>query len=223
MKNLLERFFGKNKKAEMPEMYTEKEVDTIEAHITKHFGKFEKVFHEIVSPDIHVDIAIIPPCQERDYYILVTMGMGAHRMNVPKELSKQKLNRAEMIICLPPDWKIGNDSEEWYWPLRWLKIMARLPIEQNTWLGWGHTVPNGEPFAENTKLSGMVVSLPEQFDEKSFICAMPGRSRVIFYHLVPLYDEEMDYKLQNDAEALFEKMGNEMMTVININRKNTML
>ena len=32
-----------------------------------------------------------------------TMGMGAHRMNVPKELAEYKLERAELAIALPPD------------------------------------------------------------------------------------------------------------------------
>ena len=46
----------------------------------QYFGEVENVFHELVSPDIHVDICIVPPSEKRDYYTLVTMGMGAHRM-----------------------------------------------------------------------------------------------------------------------------------------------
>ena len=46
----------------------------------QYFGKVENVFHELVSPDIHVDICMVPPPEERDYCTLVTMGMGAHRM-----------------------------------------------------------------------------------------------------------------------------------------------
>ena len=34
------------------------------------------------------------------YYTLVTMGMGAHRMNVPKELAEYKLERAELALSL---------------------------------------------------------------------------------------------------------------------------
>ena len=39
------------------------------------------VFHELVSPDIHVDICVVPPLRSGTYCTLVTMGMGAHRMN----------------------------------------------------------------------------------------------------------------------------------------------
>ena len=63
---------GSNK----PEVYTEEEMSAIEEHIKNTFGEFEHVFHELVSPDIHVDICMVPPSKERSYYTLVTMGMG---------------------------------------------------------------------------------------------------------------------------------------------------
>ena len=50
-------------------------MSAIEQHIKNTFGEFENVFHELVSPDIHVDICVVPPSEERDYYTLVTMGM----------------------------------------------------------------------------------------------------------------------------------------------------
>ena len=102
-----------------PEVYTEEEMKAIERHIQQYFGKFENVFHELSSPDIHVDICVVPPSENRDYYTLITMGMGAHRMNVPKELAEYKLERAELAIALPADWKLDQESmkdEKWYWP-----------------------------------------------------------------------------------------------------------
>ena len=214
---------AKRPAAKLPKVYAENEIDALEAHISKVFGKYDKVLHEIASPDIHVDIAVIEPSAEHDYYTLVTMGMGAHRMNVPKELRERHLERAEMLICLPPDWTLNSSEEKFYWPLRWLKIMARLPIEQNTWLGWGHTVPNGEPFAENTSLCCMLVLSPARFDGESTVCEMPDGSRVVFYQLVPLYDDEMNFKLQNGADALLDKMSGETAAVVDINRPSVLL
>ena len=48
-----------------PEVYTEEEMEAVEEHIEQYFGKFENVFHELVSPDIHVDICVVPPSEER--------------------------------------------------------------------------------------------------------------------------------------------------------------
>ena len=47
--------------------YTEEEAAEVESFIADTFGDFENVFHEIFSPDIHVDICIIPPDDERDF------------------------------------------------------------------------------------------------------------------------------------------------------------
>jgi len=208
------------KKKQLPELYTEEEWDAVDMHIASNFGNYENVFHEIVSPDIHVDIYIVDPTPERNYYTLVTMGMGAHRMNVPKELRKDKLDRAEIMICLPPDWDIKNDDERWYWPIRWLKILARLPGEYDTWLGYGHTVPNEEPFADNTKLCGVMLTMVYQFSPAASLCVLPNGDEVNFYQMLPIYQEEMDFKLENDAEALEDLFTDDFDFVLDIARRN---
>ena len=182
----------------------------IEGHIQQYFGKFENVFHELVSPNIHVDICVVPPTEERDYYTLVTMGMGAHRMNVPEELAEYKLERAELAIALPVDWKIKHEAlkdERWYWPIRLLKGLARLPIECDTWLGFGHTMDNQEAFAKNTQLCASILTNPQNTEDGSEVCVLSNGEEVNFYQVIPLYRDELEYKLGHDADALLEKMA----------------
>ena len=198
-----------DEKSSEPEVYTEEEMEAVEGHIQQYFGKVENVFHELVSPDIHVDICMVPPSQERDYYTLVTMGMGAHRMNVPEELVEYKLERAELAIALPADWKLDQESmkdEKWYWPIRLLKSLARLPINCDSWLGHGHTVENREPFADNTKLCTATLIGPQDTEDGSEVCTLPGGEEVNFYQVIPLYEDELDYKLEHDTDALLNKM-----------------
>ncbi|MDY6037601.1 MAG: suppressor of fused domain protein [Eubacterium sp.] len=215
--------FKKNEKTEAEdakamnlEVYEEDEIDMLEEYICKQYGEFENVFHEIFSPDIHVDIAIVPPNENQDYYTLITMGMGAHKMNVPEELSEYNLDRAELVTYLPKDWKLDSDEEIWYWPLRWLKILSRLPIEQDTWLGFGHTVPSGEPVAEDVSYNCFML-----IDDASTVV---GTDKTInFYTMLPLYEEEMHYKIDNGAEALlslFEQKEIPYPPVIDKQRKN---
>ena len=205
-----------------PEVYTEEEMEAVEGHIQQYFGKVENVFHEIVSPDIHVDICMVPPTEERDYYTLVTMGMGAHRMNVPKELAEYKLERAELAIALPADWKLDQESmkdEKWYWPIRLLKSLARLPIASDTWLGFGHTMDNQEDFAENTKLCAAILTGPQGTEDGSEVCILPSGEEVNFYQVIPLYQDELEYKLEHDADALMNKMRG-ISFVVNPTRQN---
>ena len=198
-----------DEEAGVPEVYTEEEMEAVEGHIQQYFGKVENVFHELVSPDIHVDICMVPPTEERDYCTLVTMGMGAHRMNVPVELAEYKLERAELAIALPADWKLDQESmkdEKWYWPIRLLKSLARLPINCDSWLGHGHTVENREPFADNTKLCTATLIGPQDTEDGSEVCTLPGGEEVNFYQVIPLYEDELDYKLEHDTDALLNKM-----------------
>ena len=205
-----------------PEVYTEEEMEAVEGHIEQYFGKFENVFHELVSPDIHVDICVVPPSEDWDYCTLVTMGMGAHRMNVPEELAEYKLERAELAIALPADWKLDQESmkdEKWYWPIRLLKSLARLPIASDTWLGFGHTMDNKENFAENTKLCAAILTGPQSTEEGGEVCTLPGGEEVNFYQVIPLYEDELDYKLEHDVDALLNKMRG-ISFVVNPTRQN---
>ena len=193
----------------VPEVYTEEEMEAVEGHIEQYFGKVENVFHELVSPDIHVDICMVPPTEERDYYTLVTMGMGAHRMNVPKELAEYKLERAELAIALPGNWKLKHEdlkNERWYWPIRLLKTLARLPIASDTWLGFSHTMDNEDDFAKDTKLCAAMLTGPQDTEDGSEVCILPSGEEVNFYQVIPLYREELEYKMEHDADALLDKM-----------------
>lgn len=191
------------KKAPMPtEVYTEEELEIVESYIETNFGTYANVFHEIVSPDIHLDICIVDPTEERNYYMLVTLGMGAHRMNVPKELAEYKLERAELAIALPPDWKIHEDDEVHYWPIRLLKTLARLPIEDNTWLGWGHTISNRSPYAASTKLTAALLVSAQVKGGGDTVCPLPNGDEVNFYQIIPLYRDELNYKFDRSAKEL---------------------
>lgn len=204
-----------------PELYSEAEIEKLESYIAETFGEFPTVLHEIVSPDIHADIAVVPPQGARDYITLVTMGMGAHRMNVPRALRAYRLERAELVICLPSGWRLDSEDERDYWPVRWLKMLARMPIEQNTWLGYGHTAGGGEPLADNTAFSALLL-LDAFGSEKPYApLTLPGGDIVRFYQLIPLYDEELQYKMAHNADALKSLFAQEDQSpIVRLHRKN---
>ena len=111
------------------------------------------------------------------------MGMGAHRMDVPEELAEYKLERAELAISLPADWKMKKEDfkdERWGWPIRLLKVLARLPIASKTWLGYGHTMDNEEPFAENTKLCAALLTGLQSTEAGCETCTLPNGEEVNF-------------------------------------------
>ena len=207
-----------------PEMYSEDEIDIIEKHIEHYYGNFEFVFHEKVSPDIHVDICLIPPSEECNWYTLVTMGMGAHLMNVPNQLKEDQLERAELVICLPEYWKLDKEhlkDEKWYWPIRLFKELARFPGENNTWLGWGHTVSYDGPLSYTTELCASILINPPCGNIGGNTCTLPDGEEVNFYQIIPLYGDELEFKLKNGTQKLLDKM-NDNILLVNPHRLNVL-
>ena len=205
-------------------LYTEEELDQYEKYIMEQFGEYEEVIHEIVSPDIHLDIIVVPPTEKNNYYKLITMGMGAYKMNIPRELKEDELERAELVLFLPPTWDIKSEKEEDFWPIRQLKILARLPIQCDTWLGYGHTVSSDQentPYASNTKFCSMMLvnALNQDYENMDF--RMSSKGKINFYQIFPLYKEELAYKQRNGANVLLDLFDEEnIMPIVNMNRKN---
>ena len=110
-------------------------------------------------------------------------------------------------------------DERWYWPIGLLKVLARLPISSDTWLGWGHTMDKQSPFAEDTKLSAAILTGPQGVEEGGEVCTLPSGEEVNFYQVIPLYQNEMEYKMEHDADALLEKMAG-ISFVVNPTRQN---
>jgi len=80
-------------------------IDRISQHIESHIGKPVTVFHELVSHLVHIDIHVVYPTPERDYYTLITSGMSNQPMKPPP--GAEVMRYAELVICLPPTWKVS--------------------------------------------------------------------------------------------------------------------
>jgi hypothetical protein len=183
-------------------------IQRIEAHLERFLGPSEKVWHEIVSDLVHVDVHQFPPREGRDCTVLATTGMSDRPMTVPPGFEDYR--HAEVLLCLPPAWPLDEASfkdERNYWPIRLLKRTARFPHEYDTWLGWGHTIPNGdppEPYAPGVPFSSVLLDLPFSFPKELFTLDA-GRGRTIrFFSLIPLHEEELRLKLTKGMEPLEE-------------------
>lgn len=199
--------------------------EKIERHFEAYVGKVDLVFHEILSDTIHVDVYHIKPTPERNYHTLFTTGMSYLPMNTPEGLEDRQY--AELMICLPPSWPISDEAFQdpnHYWPVRWLKMLARFVHDYNTWMCEGHTMPAGDPPAPlsgHTALNGIMLVHPLQVEPEFRILQMDENRVVHFYCIMPLYQEEMDFKLNNGSEALMKKLGKHRITeVIDLQRTN---
>jgi hypothetical protein len=208
----------------MPE--GESALEEITDQVEKYFGPVTGVYHEIVSDLVHIDVLIVQPTEEHNFYTLVTSGMSDLPMTVPE--GREEYRYAELFLMLPPDWPLGdkevNQDNRYYWPIFWLKAIARFPHDYQTWIASGHTIPNGEeaaPLGDGTDL-GCIMMIATATPHDDFGMLEVNDDKVInFYNLFPLYREEMDYKLKEGLETLADKMVEyDISEIIDPNRPN---
>ena len=204
-------------------------IQAISNHIEKYLGPVHTVLHEIVSDLVHIDVHVVEPTDERPWLTLVTSGMSAAPMRVPSETGEE-MHWAELMISLPPDWALSPqafEDEANYWPIRSLKMLARLPHAHDTWLGLGHTVPNGdppEPLAEGTDFIGFMVYPSVTAPEDFWLLELTPNKAVAFYAIYPLYLEEMALKLEWGLDPLLERLGEGQVTdLVDTSRVNVAL
>ena len=211
-------------------IYSEKDEAEVCQFITDQFGEFDSVYHEMISPDLHIDIAMIPPQEGRDYYTLCTIGAGAYRMNIDNELRRRyRLSEhSEFLMYLPSDWKLDDESlkdESNYWPIRLLKKAARLSRATDSWLGVGHTIgsEDGEPYSDTLPYNSAVLLYPAPYlTEVHTNCNVSSGKTIAFHQLLPITQEELDYKLEKGLSELMELVFTDDNTVTEtiINRLN---
>jgi len=201
------------------------DVDLIEKHIEQHIGKSDMVWHELVSDLVHLDVHHIKPTANRNVHTLITTGMSDLAMRPPPEAELSKY--AELMITLPLEWPISEEAfqnEENYWVVGLLKLLARFPHVYETWLWWGHTMPNGDPampFHNSNNFVGVILAPPVTVPKEFLTLKCSPEKNVHFFSVIPLYQEEMDLKLNKGADPLYDLFDkNGINEIVNVNRKN---
>lgn len=187
------------------------DIEGISNHIEDHIGHVDTVLHERVSGDLHIDVHHVKSTWYRRYEILVTSGMSAVPMAVPKEANEPRY--AELVAILPKGWPINRDAihdECNYWPIRLLKSLAHLPHIDGTWFGFGHTVTNAEflkdlkPYAPNTSLCAAILLPPMTLSKNARIMKRADGKDIFFWGVIPLHLNELKFKLEHGVDALLE-------------------
>lgn len=201
-------------------------VEVIDNHLQDFTEDDEEiVFHETETSKVHTDIFWIKPNLEyRPYSILMTCGLSTKPMKIPEDV---KYKYVEVVMLLPKEWELENGKwkeNKNKWPLDHLRKIAKIPYETNSWIGFGHTIihdPTNNKCFPNTNFNSSVIlsskTLPDAFTKIKF-----NDDTIRVYTAIPLYPEELEYKLNNDANALVDKfIESNIEEIVNSNRVNT--
>ena len=184
--------------------------EAVDQHLGSLFGDDLTVYHELLSELIHLDVYFIAAAEERPFITFVTSGMSDLPMNAPEGEENQA--RAELMMRVPGDWPMGEEAFKDpanYWPVGGLKFLARFPHYSDSWLSYGHTIPNGdpaEPFAQDVPFVGVILGPPAPVLDGISPLEIADGDLIHFWSVIPLYQSEMDYKLEHGADALFAKL-----------------
>jgi len=203
-------------------------IETIDTHLDNFFEEEEIiVYHETETPknENHIDIYWIKPQSEIiDYSILMTVGMSRVEQNFDNEIGAPKYIEVAMLIPKEWDFKDYKWSDNEFWPIHHLRTIAKIPTKQDTWLGFGHTISWKYDNSEipgtgfNSSIILTSLSLPDKFINVK----IKGQKKIYVYSTLPLYPEELNFKLNHTTDGLldkFDKFG--IQEVVDVNRINT--
>ena len=211
-----------NTESGLQELYSNKDTDILKKYIKKHYGKTQSFYRDYSSSGVHPDIAIIPPNFAKPFFTLVTMGLGAHKMNppssVPLNVKTDYSERTELILTLDKNWPLDEKTEEWYWPLHLLRDAAKLAAEKDCCFGEFPVIEMPKHYDPLNKFMGALLVEPEvDISEDSSLCKLSDGSSVKFFQFIPLFREEIRYRKEHGGEPLFKALRKNLDLVYCVN------
>ena len=170
-----------------------------EAAYAPIFGEAENVSHEIFPLIPHIDVFQYKrrSAGGAEVCALVTSGMSDLPMKVPAKLNAPR--RVELIFYCT------EAKPEYIETLRWL---AHFPHDQKTWIGVGHTIPNGNPPAPfwGSSILDTILFMPTIVNKDRGISTelVLDSDPVDLLWVVPLSTPECNLKLEKGYNAIIE-------------------
>ncbi len=184
---------------------TKDSVEIIDRHLTEFFDLDEiMVLHEKDTATHPSDLFIVKPNEDRNYHLLLTCGMSAEPMPAPAYLDYLKY--AEILMLLPGDWPLAHEDlshEKYYWPVRALLQTSKYPRFNNTWLGFGHTIPLDHTYNPCHRFDSLLLLESIHLSE-NFTYTEKGEKEIHFYSAFPIYKEEREFKLKYGTDKLLD-------------------
>ena len=202
------------------------ELQTVEDHIIEHFGSISRTIPVKESENLDLRIYVIEPTKERDFYTLVTCGMGAYKMELPDDFKNTDLDRIELLMYLSPAWNMdlalskptglitggtvtpifGSMYDEWNYPVKILKNLAQAPVNNDSYFVMGNIMDDEEPLSPSTNDTGGILISPAYISEEGCVCTLPDGEKVRFLQVMPIQTYEIDRAADLDQSLIFHRM-----------------
>lgn len=202
------------------------ELQTVEDHIIEHFGSISRTIPVKESENLNLHIYVIEPTKEKDFYTIVTCGMGAYKMELPDDFKDTDLDRIELLMYLSPAWNMdlalskptglitggtvtpifGSMYDEWNYPVKVLKNLAQAPVDNDSYFVMGNIMDDEEPLSPSTNDTGGILISPAYASEEGCVCTLPDGEKVRFLQIMPIQTYEIDRAADLDQSLIFHRM-----------------
>jgi hypothetical protein len=189
----------------------EKEITPLHQALAARFGEHRvqalpRVEGEI--PLLLLDLELASPVT-----VLMTNGLSDYNMPVPERLQNRNFN--EIYFCLPSYWEWEDtENPQMNWVFPWIKRLAKYVVDKQSWFGPGHTMPCGvthESLSATMKQNHFFLTDPIYLDQELTPLKV-GEKTVYFLGIIPIFEDEMDYKSGKGTFKLLQKLSNAGVT-----------
>lgn len=210
--------------------YTPYEAQTIQDHIIKHYGNISRTVTVKECERLDLKLYVIEPTKERDFYTVVTSGMGAYKMDLPDDFKDDNVDRIELLIYLGSNWDIdsafksssgsttgliidgkvtplfSNTNAQWNYPIQILKNLAQAPVNNESYFVMGNIMDDETPFSDSTSDSGGILIFPAYTTEEGQVCTLPNGKKVGFLQVMSITTNEIERAANLNRNLIFHKL-----------------
>jgi Suppressor of fused protein (SUFU) len=191
----------------------ESHLEEITAHVERCYGPVRRVLHEVISDRVHVDVLIADVAEDHPYITIVTSGMS----DLPMQSKDGGPSRCEVMMRLMANHPLSQEAfadEANYWPIRKLKMLARMPHLLGSSFAAGHTIATDPPEPVHPGSEFCALGLLEPLDPQARTIRTKDGLEIALLQVVPMYREELEWKLkQPTLSALAELFDAESFRV----------
>ena len=189
----------------------EKEITPLHQALAARFGEHRVQALPTVEGEIPLlllDLELASPVT-----VLMTNGLSDYNMPVPERLMNRNFN--EIYFCLPSYWEWEDtENPQMNWVFPWIKRLAKYVVDKQSWFGPGHTMPCGvaqERLSATMQQNHFFLTDPIYLDEELTPLKI-GEKKVYFLGIIPIFEDEMDYKSGKGTFKLLQKLSNAGVT-----------
>lgn len=175
----------------------------LEDVIQEKFGRISYFLEQEKEEEIKVELAIIEPSEEGDFYRIVTIGLSSYDMN-------GDFDNIELMIKIPSSYKVNLDKKEWQWIKEMILMICKMIYINKMNIIFGDHFDFGRKFDGKfrEKITGAFLEVTYDLDFEEFYEVQTGDKKVTFLGVYPLYSDELDKIKNRNGGLIYEVLTN---------------